>query len=209
MWRLLDKCCSKGTLFGQSISQPRLWKGVRASESRPCLAAASRLLATSRRTSVEKYLHSFTHHPSHCGRNISNHNPASSCAFTVPFVACCLRFGRLGIAIILFRAVLNTLTSSTDAPTHLSWLPASPPLNSTPSSMQVWALGMSPAKEGAVANLLTDRQRRKNEALAQQIFSKNRRASAPGAGIASRKPGTGASLASRVGVTKVWGVQLR
>jgi hypothetical protein len=68
---------------------------------------------------------------------------------------------------------------------------------------------MSPAKEGAVANLLTDRQRRKNEALAQQIFSKNRRASAPGAGIASRKPGAGPSLASRVGVTKVWGVQLR
>jgi hypothetical protein len=114
VWRLLDKCCSKGTLFGQSISQPRLWKGVRASESRPCLAAASRLLATSRRTSVEKYLHSFTHHPSHCGRNISNHNPASSCAFTVPFVACCLRFGRLGIAIILFRAVLNTLFDLVD-----------------------------------------------------------------------------------------------
>lgn len=47
----------------------------------------------------------------------------------------------------------------------------------------------------------TDRQRRKNEALAQQIFGKNRRASTPSNGV--RKPGTGQSLASRVGITKV------
>jgi len=47
-----------------------------------------------------------------------------------------------------------------------------------------------------------DRQRRKNEALAQEIFSKGRRSSAPGAGMINRKPGTGPSLASRVGVTK-------
>jgi len=46
-----------------------------------------------------------------------------------------------------------------------------------------------------------DRQRRKNEALAQQIFGKNRRASTPSNGV--RKPGTGPSLASRVGITKV------
>jgi hypothetical protein len=53
------------------------------------------------------------------------------------------------------------------------------------------------------SNVLVDRQRRKNEALAQEIFSKNRRSSAPGAGLNNRKPGTGPSLASRVGVAKV------
>ena len=47
----------------------------------------------------------------------------------------------------------------------------------------------------------TDRQRRKNEALAQQIFGKNRKASTPSIGV--RKPGTGPSLASRVGIAKV------
>jgi hypothetical protein len=51
---------------------------------------------------------------------------------------------------------------------------------------------------------VVDRQRRKNEALAQEIFSKGRRSSAPGAGVIHRKPGTGPSLASRVGVAKVW-----
>ena len=49
-----------------------------------------------------------------------------------------------------------------------------------------------------------DRQRRKNEALAQEIFSKSRRSSAQGAGVINRKPGTGPSLASRVGIAKVW-----
>ena len=50
---------------------------------------------------------------------------------------------------------------------------------------------------------LLDRQRRKNEALAKEIFgkAKYRRASAPGNG--SRKASTGPSLASRVGVNKV------
>lgn len=47
-----------------------------------------------------------------------------------------------------------------------------------------------------------NRQRRKHEALAQEIFSKGRRSSAPGAGVSNRKPGTGPSLASRVGVAK-------
>jgi hypothetical protein len=53
-------------------------------------------------------------------------------------------------------------------------------------------------------DIYTDRQRRNNEALAEKIFGKNRRASAPGAGMASKKPGTGPSLASRIGVTKVY-----
>ena len=50
-----------------------------------------------------------------------------------------------------------------------------------------------------------DRQRRKNEALAKEIFGKDRRSSAPGAGagVANRKPGTGPSLASRIGIAKV------
>ncbi|MCJ1243278.1 hypothetical protein MMC30_000475 [Trapelia coarctata] len=46
-----------------------------------------------------------------------------------------------------------------------------------------------------------DRLRRKNEALANEIFGKGRRASTPTIG-GKRKPGTGPSLASRVGVTK-------
>jgi hypothetical protein len=53
------------------------------------------------------------------------------------------------------------------------------------------------------ADIPTDRQRRKNEALAQEIFSKGRRQSAPSAGSNSRKPGAGPSLASRIGVAKV------
>jgi hypothetical protein len=48
-----------------------------------------------------------------------------------------------------------------------------------------------------------DRQRRKNEALAQEIFGRGRRASGPAAGQGPRKPGTGPSLASRVGIAKV------
>ena len=50
----------------------------------------------------------------------------------------------------------------------------------------------------------TDRQRRRNEALANEIMGKDRRASTPGAGANRRAmTGPGASLASRVGVTKV------
>jgi hypothetical protein len=48
---------------------------------------------------------------------------------------------------------------------------------------------------------LLDREKRKNQTLAKEIFGRNRRQSAPTAG-ASRKPGSGPSLASRVGVAK-------
>jgi hypothetical protein len=66
----------------------------------------------------------------------------------------------------------------------------------------------STIKKGlGVANSLPDRQRRKNENLAQEIFGKNRRSSAPGAGMNSRKPSAVVpSLASRIGspgITKV------
>ncbi|KAH8598310.1 hypothetical protein B0O99DRAFT_58870 [Bisporella sp. PMI_857] len=49
-----------------------------------------------------------------------------------------------------------------------------------------------------------DRERRKASSLAQEILGKGRRSSAPGAGVsvANRKPGTGPSLASRIGVAK-------
>ncbi|KAL1998298.1 hypothetical protein VTN02DRAFT_6454 [Thermoascus thermophilus] len=48
-----------------------------------------------------------------------------------------------------------------------------------------------------------DRQKRKNEALANQILGKNRRASAPGSGFGSKKQTpTPGSLASRIGVVK-------
>lgn len=46
-----------------------------------------------------------------------------------------------------------------------------------------------------------DRQRRKNEALANEIFGRGRRASIPSNG--NRKLGLGSSLASRVGIAKV------
>jgi hypothetical protein len=49
---------------------------------------------------------------------------------------------------------------------------------------------------------LQGRQKRKNEQLAQDIFGKNRRQSAPAAGNTKKGP-IGGSLASRVGVTKV------
>ena len=49
----------------------------------------------------------------------------------------------------------------------------------------------------------TDRQRRRNEALANEIFGKGRRASAPGPGVGNRKTPSGPSLASRIGVAKV------
>ncbi|TVY29016.1 putative RNA-binding protein [Lachnellula hyalina] len=68
---------------------------------------------------------------------------------------------------------------------------------------------MAPGKgaKSAVASdfndiINADRQRRKNEALAKEVFSKGRRASAPGAGISSRKPNAVPSLASRIGVAK-------
>lgn len=48
---------------------------------------------------------------------------------------------------------------------------------------------------------LLDREKRKNQTLAKEIFGRKRRQSAPTAG-ASRKPGSGPSLASRVGVAK-------
>lgn len=49
--------------------------------------------------------------------------------------------------------------------------------------------------------IVEDRQRRKNEALAQEILGRTRRASTPSNGV--RKPGSGPSLASRIGISKV------
>lgn len=46
-----------------------------------------------------------------------------------------------------------------------------------------------------------DRQKKRNEELANQLLGKGRRSSTPSNGI--RKPGAGGSLASRIGVTKV------
>lgn len=66
---------------------------------------------------------------------------------------------------------------------------------------------MAPTQNKKVAadfnNMIkADREKRKNETLAKEIFGRNRRQSAPAAGPAARKAGTGPSLASRVGVTK-------
>jgi len=62
---------------------------------------------------------------------------------------------------------------------------------------------MAPAKSAVDFDKIinADRERRKNESLAAEIFGKGRRQSA-GPGLNNRKPGTGPSLASRVGVTK-------
>ncbi|KAI9797259.1 MAG: hypothetical protein M1833_005555 [Piccolia ochrophora] len=46
------------------------------------------------------------------------------------------------------------------------------------------------------------REKKKNQALAEEIFGKGRRASAPGGAFSGRKPPSGPSLASRMGVTK-------
>lgn len=48
----------------------------------------------------------------------------------------------------------------------------------------------------------TDREKRKAETLAKEIFGRNRRQSAPAANGGIRKPGTGGSLASRIGPVK-------
>ncbi|KAG9239327.1 hypothetical protein BJ875DRAFT_187505 [Amylocarpus encephaloides] len=66
---------------------------------------------------------------------------------------------------------------------------------------------MAPKGNEAVdfnAMINKDRQRRKNEALAEEIFGKGRRLSAPGAGMTSRKAAASTipSLASRIGVAK-------
>lgn len=60
----------------------------------------------------------------------------------------------------------------------------------------LWCISANPG-------LRTDRQRRKNEALANEILGKGRRASAPGSGLGNRKQPSGPSLASRIGVAKV------
>jgi hypothetical protein len=66
---------------------------------------------------------------------------------------------------------------------------------------------MAPTKPAPAVDLnamiQADRQRRKNAALAQEIFGKNRRMSAPGAGIAKAKTGSVPSLASRIGVAGI------
>lgn len=62
------------------------------------------------------------------------------------------------------------------------------------------------AKDLQLISQLAGRERKKNEALAAKVFGKGRRNSAPGA-VASGgrgKPGPGQSLASRVGVQKVF-----
>ena len=58
------------------------------------------------------------------------------------------------------------------------------------------------ARIGLQADVQTDRQRRKNEELAKEIFGRNRKAKTEQNG--SRKLGNGPSLASRVGIAKVW-----
>lgn len=49
----------------------------------------------------------------------------------------------------------------------------------------------------------TGREKKKNEALANEIFGRGRRKSAPGGALGNRKANSAASLASRVGVVKV------
>ncbi|KAH8821611.1 hypothetical protein F5884DRAFT_768465 [Xylogone sp. PMI_703] len=62
---------------------------------------------------------------------------------------------------------------------------------------------MAPTKSAVEfeAIINADRQRRKYEALAEEIFNRGRRSSAPSA-LKSRKLGAGPSLASRVGIAK-------
>ncbi|KAE8451908.1 hypothetical protein EG329_002749 [Mollisiaceae sp. DMI_Dod_QoI] len=64
---------------------------------------------------------------------------------------------------------------------------------------------MAPTKPAIDLNAMiaADRQRRKNETLAQEIFGKHRRSSAPGAASAKAKFGSVPSLASRIGVAGI------
>lgn len=51
---------------------------------------------------------------------------------------------------------------------------------------------------------MPDRQKKRNEQLANNLLGKNRRASAPGSGVGKKtQNATPGSLASRIGVTKV------
>ncbi|KAL5343872.1 hypothetical protein BJX70DRAFT_351959 [Aspergillus crustosus] len=62
-----------------------------------------------------------------------------------------------------------------------------------------------PAKQQAVSFneiIQASRQKKKNEDLANKLLGKNRRASAPGSGVAKAQSATPGSLASRIGVTK-------
>ena len=52
-------------------------------------------------------------------------------------------------------------------------------------------------------SLLVDRQKRRNEVLANELLGKGRRASTPSNDLRKLGPGPGGSLASRIGVTKV------
>jgi len=56
--------------------------------------------------------------------------------------------------------------------------------------------------QAKATNVSKDRQRKKNETLASEIFGRGRKATPTQNG--SHKAGTGGSLASRVGIAKVW-----
>ena len=69
--------------------------------------------------------------------------------------------------------------------------------------MQVSSQAHSPLLLPILMRAFPDRQKKKNEALASEIFGKGRRASAPSATLGARKSGVGGSLASRMGAKKV------
>jgi hypothetical protein len=74
------------------------------------------------------------------------------------------------------------------------------PFHSTTSSKLVCR--HAPQRPKHAANNIQGRKQRRHEQLAQDIFGKNRRQSAPAAGNTRNAP-LGGSLASRVGVNKV------
>lgn len=60
-------------------------------------------------------------------------------------------------------------------------------------------------EDAPATHTVLDRERKKNEALAAKVFGKGRRNSAPGAAASvNRRGGGGQSLASRVGIQKVY-----
>lgn len=123
-------------------------------------------------------------------------------AFASPFIFCCLHLSDSERDLLNPTRTNHRLDQLRQLYRSLTMAPGKPAAEFNAIINAGMGIAFYPRLED-VANPLADRQRRKNEALAEEIFTKNRRSSAPGSGITNRKPGTGPSLASRIGISKV------
>ena len=108
-------------------------------------------------------------------------------------------------AIIRLPSTQNNIQLDHHPLSHTKWSTARSNLfHSTTSSKLVCR--HAPHRLEHAANNIQGRKQRRHEQLAQDIFGKNRRQSAPAAGNIRNAP-LGGSLASRVGVNKVCSIQ--